>query len=155
MPGAFTVRSIGVVRNAVEETGRRDWDNVISEIRIDSDLANALKGIEEFSHIYVLYYLHKLKEVKGHTVRPRGRKDMPEVGVLASRSPNHPNPLGLTLVKLLERRGHSLIVKGLDAIDGTQVIDIKAYDSHHDSVDDEKIPQWLQKLIQESVEGKA
>ena len=151
----YKVRSIAVVRNEVKEPGQKDWNEIISEIKVDDDLAEALKGIEEFSNVYVLYYLHKRGEVSVRTIKPRKRDDMPEVGVLASRSPNHPNPLGLTLVELLEKKGNTLVVKGLDAIDGTPIIDIKPYNGYHDSVNGERIPKWLRRLIKESEEEKS
>ena len=88
--------------------------------------------------------MHKLTQgqppIKLH---PKGKLELPEVGLFASRSPNRPNPVGKTTVRLLERRGNILKVEGLDAIDGTPVIDIKPYIPGRDSATDTKVPSWI------------
>ena len=76
-------------------------------------------------------------------VHPRGQQELPLVGRFATRSPTRPNPIGKTTVKLLERRGNILKVTGLDAIDGTPVIDIKPYIPGYDSVLDTRVPPWV------------
>jgi len=101
----------------------------ISELVIDSGLEEdgILDGIEEFSHLLVLYWPHLgspegRKLTRGH---PIGRKEFPLVGIFATRSPMRPNPVLLTTVKLVERLGNVLRVTGLDAVDGSPIIDIK------------------------------
>jgi len=81
-------------------------------------------------------------------VRPRGRSDMPLLGIFATRTPHRPNPIGLTRVKLLKVEGNVVTVQGLDAFDGTPVLDIKPFDSW-DTTEDFKVPEWWMKLDKE------
>ena len=105
--------TIGRVRNGVAGGSKGvDWKEVVSRIEVDPAYGAGLEGIEEFSHLYILFLLQG--EEAALLRHPRGRADLPEVGVFASRSPNHPSPLGLTLVELLSRRGNELEVRGLD-----------------------------------------
>jgi len=86
-----------------------------------------------------------LRERKVLKIHPRGRTDIEKVGVFASRSRSHPNPIGLAVVKLLKRRGNSLKVQALDALNGTPVLDIKPYD-HIDVQKKIRVPDWWHKL---------
>ncbi|OYT47041.1 tRNA (N6-threonylcarbamoyladenosine(37)-N6)-methyltransferase TrmO [Candidatus Bathyarchaeota archaeon ex4484_231] len=97
-------------------------------IEVYAEYAEALDGIEKLTHINVLYWMHRLTEKnRGKLkVHPRGDLNRPLTGVFTTRSPVRPNPIGLTRVKLLKRKGKVLFVKGLDALDGSPVIDIKS-----------------------------
>jgi tRNA-Thr(GGU) m(6)t(6)A37 methyltransferase TsaA len=141
------LKPIGFVKNSITEPKRKDWETVISEIIINEDLKEALSGIDEFSHIVVVYWMHKLPPSQRSVfkVHPKGNQNLPLVGVFASRSPARPNPMGITIVKLVEHRDNVLKVTGLDAIDGTPVLDIKPYIPGHDSASDIKTPGWLTK----------
>jgi len=142
-PPAMTLKAIGIVRSDIKQPIRHGWSEVVSEIVIDSALTEALEGLEEFSHLIVLYWMHQLPPRKlSLKVHPMGKPELPLVGRFASRSPSRPNPVGQSTVKLLERRGNILKVRGLDAIDGTPVIDIKPYLPGYDSADDAKAPPW-------------
>jgi tRNA-Thr(GGU) m(6)t(6)A37 methyltransferase TsaA len=103
----------------------------------------ALENLEDFSHIVVIYYLHESRRPFPMKVHPGYRSESTSVGVFASRSPDRPNPLGKTNVRLLERRGNILKVRGLDAIDGTPVVDIKPYIPGIDTVADARVPKWM------------
>ena len=138
------VRAIGIVRSEIKQPARRDFEEAVSEVVIDSSLAEALDGLEEFSHIIVLYWMHQVASGKVPLkVHPMGRKEVPLKGLFATRTPNRPNPIGKATVRLLQRQGNILKVKGLDAIDGSPVIDIKPYIPGYDSVADAKVPQWI------------
>jgi tRNA-Thr(GGU) m(6)t(6)A37 methyltransferase TsaA len=142
-PPAMTLKAIGIVSNGIKQPIRHGWSQVVSEIVIDSNLTEALEGLEEFSHLIVLYWMHQLPPRKlSLKVHPMGRPELPLVGRFASRSPSRPNPVGQSTVRLLERRGNILRVKGLDAIDGTPIIDIKPYLPGYDSASDAKAPPW-------------
>jgi len=104
------------------------WGDVISEIKLAEDIhPDALKGIEAFSHLDIIFYFHQVKEdqIQYQARRPRNNQNYPETGIFAQRGKNRPNRLGATVVTLLEKSESKLVVKGLDAIDGTPVIDIK------------------------------
>ena len=139
----MTLKPIGFVRNEVKEPAMLDFKDVISEIVVDSTLTKALDNLDEFSHIIVLYWMHRASRQSLLKIHPKGKEELPLVGLFATRSPNRPNPIGKTIVKLLERRGNILKVEGLDAIDGTPVIDIKPYIPHNDSMDNVKVPPWI------------
>jgi tRNA-Thr(GGU) m(6)t(6)A37 methyltransferase TsaA len=93
-------------------------------LELDPKFLNALGGISVNQEIVLVSWLHKARRdvLKVH---PRGRIDLPEMGVFATRSPDRPNPLGLHRVKVLEIREHKIKVAPLEAIDGTPVVDIK------------------------------
>ena len=142
------LRPIGyVITRASHEELRHG--TAISQIVIDKRFARGLEGLEKFSHAYVLFWLHEIpmrsRKLKVH---PQGRADISKVGVFATRSPHRPNPLGLTLVRLLSKRGRTLTVKGLDAYDDTPVLDLKPYDKR-DSASRPKVPNWWKRLERE------
>jgi tRNA (adenine37-N6)-methyltransferase len=120
------VRPIGVVhrQNSDEDINDRD---LISRIAINKEYSDGLAGIEEWSHLYVIYWMDRILEEKKTLLCPGNDLDMPTVGIFATRAPVRPNPLGLTLVELMSRKENILVVKGLDALDGTPVVDIKPY----------------------------
>jgi tRNA-Thr(GGU) m(6)t(6)A37 methyltransferase TsaA len=133
-----------VVRNKVKPATECDWEKITSEIVIDSRLTEALDGLEGFSHIIVLYWMHQAAPGKVPLkVHPMGTPELPLVGLFATRSPDRPNPIGKATVRLLKRRGNILRVKGLDAFDGTPVIDIKPYIPGCDTAANAKVPQWV------------
>lgn len=140
------MKPIGYVRRTTKEEDVKDR-SLVSKIVIRKNLVEALEGLEGFSHLYVVFYMHKVpeKEKKELKVRPRGRTDLPLLGVFATRTAFRPNPIGLTLVELLERRGNVLFVRGLDAFDGTPVLDLKPADSR-DMGGNLRVPRWLKKL---------
>jgi len=142
----ITLKPIGIVRNEVKETphGQRDWwSEMVSEIVIDGSLAEALDGLEQFSHIIVLFWLHQITENEiPLKIHPMHRQEVPLTGLFATRTPNRPNRIGATIVRLLERRGNILKVKGLDALDGSPVLDIKPYIPRADLISDAEVPKW-------------
>lgn len=120
------LKSIGIIRvppQDKEASGEKDAVT-ISEIEVFRKYQDGLKDVEGFSHLVILYLLHKSKSYSLH-VRPR--LDTILRGVFATRSPNRPNRIGLRVVELLERNGNKLKVKGLDAEDNTPLLDIKPY----------------------------
>ena len=146
---AMTLEPIAMVKNDVKELGRRDWDKVVSQLIVRPDFADALEGLKEFSHLIVLFWFHlsPAGENAAHKTHPQMRQDLPLVGVFATRSPVRPNPLGMAVVKLEGHIKNVLIVTGLDALDGTPILDIKPY-LPGDSVAKIKVPDWVQKLRQ-------
>ena len=111
-------------QNSDEDINDRD---LISRIAINKEYSDGLAGIEEWSHLYVIYWMDRILEEKKTLLCPGNDSDIPTVGIFATRAPVRPNPLGLTLVELMSRKENVLVVKGLDALDGTPVLDIKPY----------------------------
>ncbi len=115
----------------------------MSRIEIEPDLTEALDNLDEFSHIIVLYWMDRLAaEPQPLKVHPRRDPELPLVGLFASRSPRRPNPIGEATVKLLKKEGNVLTVSGLDALDGTPVIDLKPYLPGYDSAADATPAPW-------------
>jgi tRNA-Thr(GGU) m(6)t(6)A37 methyltransferase TsaA len=123
---------------------------LISQIVLRRELVDGLSGITGYSHLFVLFYLNQITDDQRRTLRvhPRGRVDTPLTGVFAVRTMLRPNPIGLTVVELVGVDGNVLKVKGLDAFDGTPVLDIKPYDQL-DIIEDPKVPGWRLKLQEE------
>lgn len=121
-----------------------------SEVVVLPQFAAALDSIEEYSHIFILFWMHQIPDEKRLMlkVHPRGRMDLPLVGAFAARTNLRPNPIGLTVVELLKLEGNALTVRGLDAYNGTPVLDIKPYDPW-DSLKNARVPSWWKKLEKE------
>jgi tRNA-Thr(GGU) m(6)t(6)A37 methyltransferase TsaA len=149
------LRPIGFVRTKAVGDEVKDKTR-LSEIFLDSELVAALEGIAGFSHVFVLFWLHEInsKERKTLKVHPRGRRDMPLLGILATRTNLRPNPLGLTLVELVKVESNVLTVRGLDAYDGTPVLDVKPYDSW-DCAQNARMPEWWIKLEREKAKANS
>ena len=148
-------RPIGYVRTkASDDEIRAGARDVISEIEILPEFEEGLEGIDGFSHIMVLFYFHKLRPEQMGVLKVRPKrllrlglkpKDLPLLGVFSLDSPSRPNPMGVTIVQLLERKGRLLKVKGLDAFDGTPVLDIKPYTPNR-AITDIEVPDWYRRL---------
>ena len=123
---------------------------LISQIILRRELVDGLSGITGYSHLFVLFYLNQITDDQRRTLRvhPRGRVDTPLTGIFAVRTMLRPNPIGLTVVELVGVDGNVLKVKGLDAFDGTPVLDVKPYDQW-DIIEDPKVPDWWLKLQEE------
>jgi tRNA-Thr(GGU) m(6)t(6)A37 methyltransferase TsaA len=146
------LKPIGFVKT--EAAGKEIRDkSLISQIVFREEFTEALEGIQDFSHLFVIFWMHKIAEKeKGiMKVHPRGRQDMPLLGVFATRTPCRPNPLGLTRVRLIGIEGNVATVQGLDAFDDTPVLDIKPFD-FWDTTEDVRVPEWWMKLEKEKTE---
>ena len=146
----MTIEPIGTVESPVTEGVDEGWGSVVSRIVLRPELAEGLRGIEGFSHAMIVFLMHRhmFDPAADLTRRPRGRDDMPLVGAFAQRAKHRPNPIGITAVEILAAEGNVLTVRGLDAIDGTPVLDIKPYLPAFDRVDDARVPAWIEKLME-------
>ena len=120
-----------------------------SEILIEPDLRPGLRGLAEFSHLIVVTFLHRASfDPDTHLVRrPRDLAEMPEVGIFAQRAKNRPNPIGVSCVELIAVDEERIRVRGLDAIDGTPVLDVKPYFRDFDSPGSARVPEWVDRLM--------
>jgi len=149
-----TIRPIGVVVSPLKEFHQIPTYQEESVIAIREDLTEGLLGLEHFSHIHVLYYQHRQEGWKQFAKMPADQQvlTMPLMGeptckgIYTSRSPARPSRIGSCIVELLAREGNRLRVRGLDAIDGTPVLDIKIYIPRYDSFPLAEAPlHWCQK----------
>lgn len=147
----LTLEAIGTVHNEVKEPVDANWHKVTSQLHLRPDLVAGLQGLEDWSHVVVIYLMHQQEafDVNKHLVRrPRERADMPELGIFAQRARHRPNQMGITAVKLVGVEGHVVTVRGLDAIDGTPILDIKPYAPIYDGVSNPLVPSWFIQLMQ-------
>lgn len=142
--------TVGQARPGTPPRSARDQGELeAAEITIDAAWSEALDGLEGFSHIWVLWWIDRFDDPpERQQVHPEGRLEMPLVGLLATRSPHRPCPIGITAVRLLEREGRRLLVEGLDAFEGTSVLDIKPYLRRGDLIPEAGAPDWLERLWQ-------
>lgn len=144
----------GLTRRLGKDTNMdevHDKTEDISRIIINEELDGIIDGIDEYSHLIVIYWGHGVSE-EGRLltkVHPMGREDFPLVGLYGTCSPARPNPVLMTVVRLLEREGNVLKVKGLDAINSSPVIDIKPYVREFYPKEDVRIPGWMQRIVDE------
>lgn len=156
------LRPIGYIKhNYSDEEVKSSWRGVEGYIEILPEYSDGLLHLEGFSHIIVIAYMHKVSEVEKRVLRVRHRRltrlgiridDLPEVGVFATDSPHRPNPIAITIVKLLSMEGRRLRVTGLDLYNETPVLDIKPYD-HSRVVKDFTVPWWT-RIIMERVKER-
>jgi tRNA-Thr(GGU) m(6)t(6)A37 methyltransferase TsaA len=166
----MVLKPVGVVKSEVKEPslvagsgdlewhpkeGQREWRTRVSQLIIDSSLDGILDGIEDFSHLLVLYWAHRVPPegrslLKAH---PMGRKDLPLVGIFSTCSPARPNTICATVVRLIKRQENTLTVEGLDALDGSPIVDIKPYIPSYYQADNVKMADWMLRIEREFAEG--
>jgi tRNA-Thr(GGU) m(6)t(6)A37 methyltransferase TsaA len=121
---------------------------MVSVIVVNPFLEELLDDIEGYSHLMVLYWAHKVPAESRNLTRvhPMGLKEIPQKGIFATCSPARPNPVLVTVVRLLERDENILKVQGLEAIDGSPVIDIKPFVQGYHGADNPNTPEWMEKI---------
>lgn len=146
----YSIKPIAFVNNTRKDILDDNWGSVISTIELEGNINKAsLKGINEFSHLEIIYLFNKVSDdkIQYEARHPRNNKDYPEVGIFAQRGKNRPNKLGVTIVELIEQKQRILIVKGLDALDGTPIIDIKPVMKEFLPKDEVRQPEWSISLM--------
>jgi tRNA-Thr(GGU) m(6)t(6)A37 methyltransferase TsaA len=146
----ITLRVIGTVRNGRASAADQGWGSVVSTLEIAPEFAAGLEGLGAFSHVVVVFYMHLDPDREPPTLvrRPRGRDDMPALGVFAQRGRMRPNPLGVTACEIVRVIPGRLVVRGLDAVEGTPVLDLKPYFPVFDRRDDARVPEWVGTLME-------
>jgi tRNA (adenine37-N6)-methyltransferase len=147
--GEIRMRSIGTVRSPVRDAVDADWGRVVSRIQLRPELAAGLRGLDGFSHAVVVFRMHEATfDAERHLVRrPRDREDMPELGIFAQRARHRPNAIGVSVVAIVSVEADALVVRGLDAIDGTPVLDIKPHVRAFDAPPVSAEPEWIGRLM--------
>ena len=148
-----SIRPVGIVRvNASDEEVKDSWifGGVEGVVEVFPEFEAGLEGIDGFSHLILITWLHKVKPEFRSILKVRPKRlarfgvplnELPLVGVFATDSPVRPNPIGISVVELIRRDGRYLYVKGLDLFDGTPVLDIKAYTPDR-AISNVKVPEW-------------
>lgn len=146
----ISMTPIAVVKNPRIEIEDDNWGDVVSIIELDPSMPDeALFEIESFSHAEIIYHFHLVPDTKIETGsrHPRNNTDWPKVGILSQRGKNRPNRLGATIVKILKREGRQLHIQGLDAINGTPVLDIKPVMKEFLPKEEVHQPEWATELM--------
>ena len=128
------------------------WGGLVSEIRLDPTLPEkSLAGLDSFSHAEIIFQFHLVREkdIVTGSRRPRENPLWPEVGIFAQRGRLRPNRLGLTVVRILRREGRSLFVEGLDAVDGTPVLDVKPVMAEFLPREPVRQPEWSHEVMKD------
>ena len=144
-PEPIEITPIGVVRSRELDVRRQDWSRVRSEIELRPELADALAGLDGFSHVIVVGWLDQIPAElrERRQAYPGGDERLPLLGSFALRGAR-PNPLAVTVCRLRGIKDSTLRVEGLDLVDGTPVLDVKPYIAVYDAVPDAKLPRWAQ-----------
>jgi tRNA-Thr(GGU) m(6)t(6)A37 methyltransferase TsaA len=146
------LQPVAVVYNARSEVVDDNWGLIESAIELLPEMPEAaLDGVESFSHVEVLYFFHQVpaSEVVTGARHPRNNPQWPQVGIFAQRGKNRPNRLGAGIARVLRREGRTLYVTGLDAIDGTPVVDIKPLMREFLPQGEVRQPPWVAELMQD------
>jgi len=139
------LKQIGIVKNR-EKKHFGGWGKVVSDLVIDKKYKDGLKGLRDYSHIIVVYWMHEVKACELRHV-PQGKMGLvPEVGIFACRCAQRPNPIGISTVRLTKIKDNVVTVKGLDAVNNTPILDIKPYTPQYDAVLGVRVPDWIKKL---------
>ena len=144
------LEAIATIHSPITEGVDEDWGKIVSRIELRLEFAEGLRELDSFSHALIIFFMHQstFNAATDLVRRPRGRADMPEAGIFAQRAKHRPNPIGITAVEIVGIEGNILRVRGLDAIDGTPVLDIKPYVPAFDRRDGATIPEWMDRLMQ-------
>jgi tRNA-Thr(GGU) m(6)t(6)A37 methyltransferase TsaA len=146
-----TLKPIGVVHSPIHEPLDDVWGAVTSRIELDHSRFNSesLAGLDAFSHVEIVFLFDRVSDAEIHpgSRHPRGRTDWPKTGIFAQRGKNRPNRIGVTVCRLNAVRGLSIEVQGLDAIDGTPVLDIKPYMQEFAPRGEVYQPAWSTELM--------
>lgn len=147
----LTLTPIGTVRSPIGEPVDDVWGGVNCRIELDPArfTPDCLAGLDEFSHVEVVFVFDRVKDFEIHigARHPRGRTDWPKVGIFAQRAKNRPNRIGITICRLVSVTGLAIVAEGLDAIDGTPVLDIKPYMREFAVRDPIRQPAWATELM--------
>lgn len=145
------IEPIGAVRGGRSEPKDDGWGNVTAAIEIDGGRygPEAVAGLGDFSHIEVVYHFHGVPEAMVETGarHPRSQRHWPKVGIFAQRGKNRPDRIGVAVCRLLKVTGLRLEVEGLDAIDGTPVLDVKPYLSGFAPRGAVREPDWAKEIM--------
>lgn len=148
----ISLRPIGVVRSTREKVEDDNWDAEKTSVELDGKQfdESAFAGLSQFSHVEIIFYMNQVEPSKIETGarNPRNNVNWPLVGIFAQRGKNRPNQIGITICKILSVEGKVLNVEGLDAVNGTPVLDIKPWVAEFAPRGAVFQPKWISELMQ-------
>jgi len=148
----LTIESIGYAHSERQEAIDDNWKDVKSWIELNDNYSEeSLSGLQEFSHVEIIYYFHKVNpnNIIIDAEYPRENQNYPKVGIFSQRKKARPNLLGLTICEIIRVEGRKLFVRGFDAIDKTPVIDIKPVFKEYlpENISEVRQPNWVTELM--------
>jgi len=148
-----TIRSpfCSLVDMPIQPKGAKD---IYATIEFKDEFKEGLKDLDGFSHVYLIYYFHKVNEHKLSVIPFNDKTDTPR-GVFSTRTPVHPNSIGLSVVELVDVKDNIVTIKGVDILDGTPLIDIKPYIENFDKVEGEVKSGWMKSSAKEVEEKRS
>ncbi len=143
------LQPIGRVVSPATDAVDSEWGRVVSTIELRPEFADGLRGLESFSHAVVVFLMHEatFDPARHLTRHPQDRPDMPRLGIFAQRARHRPNPIGVTTVRVESVADGRVTVRGLDAIDGTPVLDLKPHVGLFDAPSDRVEPEWVSRVM--------
>jgi len=142
---------VGAVRSTRTKPADDNWDAEQARVELDSAqfTSEALAGLAEFSHVEIIFFMNQVESgnVEKSARHPRNNPDWPKVGIFAQRGKNRPNQIGVTICRILKVEGLTVHVEGLDAIDGSPVLDIKPWVAEFGPRGPAKQPAWITDLM--------
>jgi tRNA (adenine37-N6)-methyltransferase len=148
---AITMVPVGIVHSSRKELGDDNWLREQTSIELDSSqfAADSLAGLSDFSHVEIVFFMDQADpaKIERGARHPRGNTEWPPVGIFAQRGKDRPNHIGVTVCKLKQVSGTTLVVEGLDAVDGTPVLDVKPWMSEFAPRGDARQPTWVTELM--------
>ena len=142
------IKPIGYAKSEIKSQRFGGFAGRITDIIIDEKYASALEGLQDYSHIIVIYWMNEAEGIVKLRHRPQGNPKVPEIGIFATRCQWRPNCIGISTVKLISAEKNMIRVEGLDVIDKTPILDIKPYLPDYDSPEGRiKMPDWTKELV--------
>src|SRR3989338_5251522 len=139
----MNVKAVGYAQSRVKKQRFGGFKGKITEIVLDEKYVGALRGLKDYSHVIVLYWLSEAEGIVHLKHRPQGNPKVPLVGIFATRCQWRPNCIGISTVPLISVEKNIIKVKDLDIIDKTPILDIKPYLPDYDKpIGKIKIPEW-------------
>ena len=148
----FFAEYIGHISSPRKDMEDDNWGNVVSIIKLDSRFpVSSLKGLEEFSHLEIVFHMNQVDKSKIVTQdrHPRNNQEWPSVGIFSQRAKGRPNAIGVSRCELLEINQSEIKVKSLDAIDKTPILDIKPYVKEFGLIGEVRQPKWIDELMED------
>lgn len=147
----INLNPIGTVHSSRELTDDDNWDAEPAYIQLSPAgfTPEALEGLCEFSHAEIVFYMHQVNpdKIESGARHPRNNTSWPRVGIFAQRGKNRPNQLGTTICRIIKVESTRLYLEGLDAVDGTPVLDIKPWVQEFGPRGEVKQPSWISELM--------
>jgi tRNA-Thr(GGU) m(6)t(6)A37 methyltransferase TsaA len=150
---SINLKSIGVVRSTRKKAEDDNWDQEQVYVELDTSdfTSEALAGLNDFSHVEILFHMDQVdpSKIEKTARHPRNNTEWPKVGIFAQRGKNRPNQIGTTICRILKTEGTKLYVEGLDAIDGSPVLDIKPWVVEFAPRGSVFQPKWISELMKQ------